>query len=106
MRCASVLIALIVTAVTSTWLLAQTGLTGTTRDDFVKGAARACVRNNESAAAKLGINVEKFCDCYANRMADQISLKDVEVAGATHSLAGVQRQVDSANAACQKAGRQ
>ena len=106
MRCASVLIALILTAVTSTWVVAQTGLKGGARQVFVNGTIRSCVRANEAAAAKLSdFNLEKFCDCYANRLADQISPKDVDVMASTHSFAGIQRQVDSANTACQKAGR-
>jgi hypothetical protein len=90
----------------STWVVAQTGLTGSIRDNFVKGAIGSCVRVNKADAAKLSdFNLEKYCGCYANRLADQISLKDVDEMASTHSVAGVQTQVDSAQTTCMKAAR-
>jgi len=90
----------------STWVVAQTGLTGSTRDNFVKGAIGSCIRVNKAVAAKLSdFNLEKYCGCYANRVADQISPKDVEAMASTNSVAGIQAQVDSAKTVCGKAAR-
>jgi hypothetical protein len=56
---------------------AETGLTGSARNEFVENAFRVCLQKqrhaaNEAKFAKLA----QYCVCYSNHLADRISPED------------------------------
>lgn len=64
------------------WLNAQeTGLSGQTRASFVQSAIASCVRNQIADPENKGIAgpvIDDYCKCYANGMADRITLEEIK----------------------------
>jgi len=69
-----------ISAIVSTESLAQY-LTGSAREDFIKGTANGCMRAKiNDAEAKIIPNslFEGHCRCYANALADKIKVTDMQ----------------------------
>ena len=56
-------------------------LTGSAREDFIKGAANGCMRakiNDEEAKTIPNSLFEAHCRCYANALANKITIADMQ----------------------------
>jgi hypothetical protein len=66
---------------TSTESLAQY-LTGSAREDFVRGAVNGCMReklkDQEASVIPNSLFERHYCRCYANALADKIKIIDLE----------------------------
>jgi hypothetical protein len=83
------------------------GLTGTTRSTFVEGATGTCLKKANGDPANKGISpsiLSQYCSCYANLLADSVSIKELKALSHAESdgvrLAMVQPQIDAAANHC------
>jgi hypothetical protein len=56
---------------------AETGLTGSARNEFVENAFKICLQKQRTAATEARFaRVAQYCVCYSNHLADRLSPGD------------------------------
>src|SRR3974377_1215475 len=79
------------------------GLSGTMRSTFVEGAIGTCLKKANGDPANKGISpsiISQYCNCYANLLADSVSIKELKALSHAESdavrLTMAQPQIDAA----------
>ncbi|HVT54652.1 MAG TPA: hypothetical protein VHD34_01195, partial [Xanthobacteraceae bacterium] len=84
----------------------EIGLKGATRSAFVEAAIATCSKKQNEASENIGIAAEfltKYCACYANRLADSLSISDLKKTNDENELKKILRpKIDPASASCQE----
>jgi len=85
------------------------GLTGTARSAFIEEAIRTCLKKQKGDPINKGILesiLSQYCKCYANGMADRISINELKSLSAVRpaeAVVAMQPKIEAAAKPCQDA---
>ncbi len=84
-------------------------ISGSTRENFVRGVEGSCLQKQINDSRSVSRFSEKvlsdYCSCYANGIADQITLKDInlyDTASASKFKKMLQPKIDLVSPSCKK----
>jgi hypothetical protein len=94
MKLVAVLVAFALATFAVKWFLDNDpGLVGTTRSSFVESAIRTCLKNQSENPDNKEIppsTISQYCTCYANGMADRVSINELKLFSAMEKTEAIQ----------------